>query len=395
MRIQWYSNAPWSSVGYGVQTRLFAPRINRLGYPVSIFAFYGLEGAMLNWQDGIPVYPRAFHPYGADITAAHAAHFDADIILSLMDAWVNQPEQMQGRRWVPWFPIDMEPAPPPVLRNVQRAFHRIAMSQFGMRMLENAGLSCSYVPHGVETDTFKPKPAEAIEWRKAAKVDPDTFLVGMVAANKGNPSRKAFPEQLEGFAQFHRRHPDSVLYLHTLMGQEQGGVNLPEVCDQFGIRDSVRFCDQYLNLIGFNDGYMSTAYSAMDVLLSVTMGEGFGIPIIEAQACGTPVIVGDWTAMPELCFSGWKVSRDEAHKWYTPLGSYQYLPSAGAIADRLDAAYNARTNQNYADWARTGAMDYDADRITEVYWRPLLEQIAAEITAETQRKTPVPMEVGR
>ena len=30
-------------------------------------------------------------------------------------------------------------------------------------------------------------------------------------------------------------------------------------------------------------------------------GEGFGIPIIEAQACSTPVIVTDFSSMPERC----------------------------------------------------------------------------------------------
>ena len=40
-------------------------------------------------------------------------------------------------------------------------------------------------------------------------------------------------------------------------------------------------------------------YSASDVLLQLSRAEGFGLPVIEAQACGTPVIVNGATAMAE------------------------------------------------------------------------------------------------
>ena len=58
MRILWSSNAPWAGTGYGNQTRTFVPRIKDLGHDMAVLAFYGLEGAQINWQ-GIPIYPRA------------------------------------------------------------------------------------------------------------------------------------------------------------------------------------------------------------------------------------------------------------------------------------------------------------------------------------------------
>jgi glycosyltransferase involved in cell wall biosynthesis len=123
---------------------------------------------------------------------------------------------------------------------------------------------------------------------------------------------------------------------------------------------------------------MAQIYSALDVHCGVTMGEGFGIPIIEAQACGTPVIVGDWTSMPELVFSGWKVDKSDAEPIFTNLNAYQFLPHPGAIADKLEMAYQMRGNQDYRKRARDGAVKYEADKIVEKYWKPALAKIEAK-----------------
>ena len=387
MKLSWLSNAPWSFTGYGNQTRVFTPRIKALGHDVAIIAFFGLEGRMLN-LDGIPIYPKGFHPFGGDVMDAHTRHFGAEVCISLMDAWVVEPERFRsGVKWIPWFPVDMTPLPPPVHRSVEQAYRRIVFSKFGEQMCHEAGLDCYYVPHGVETDVFRPVDrAAAREYmhKLVPGLEPDKFIVGMVAANKGQPSRKALVENLTAFAMLHGAHPDTVLYLHTFDGQngEFGGLNLPELAAFLGLepgRDVV-FCDQYQQMLGFGDEYMVNAYNAMDVHLLVSMGEGFGIPILEAQACGTPVIVGDWTSMGELCFGGWKVDKREAMPLYMPLGAYQFAPNPVAIAERLEAAYRAWGNDDYRKRARQGALAYDADKVTEKYWKPVLADIEGSLT---------------
>ena len=52
-----YSNAPWAPSGYGTQTAVWAKRFQSLGHNVAIAAFHGLQGAPLNWENGIVVYP--------------------------------------------------------------------------------------------------------------------------------------------------------------------------------------------------------------------------------------------------------------------------------------------------------------------------------------------------
>ena len=240
MNIHWFSNAPWAPTGYGNQTKVFLERLQDLGHDMSMTAFWGLEGAPLNINN-IKIYPRMFHPYGQDIVSLNAIREKADIMISLMDAWVCQPETWQpGMKWVPWFPVDSEPLPPPIVRRVEKAHDRIVFSRFAVEMMREAGLDCRYVPHGIETKVFKPMPNP----RKYMGWAEDRFIVGMVAANKGNPSRKAFIENLEGFSIFLKKHPGALLYLHTLDEGTMGApgligyenVNIKEYCDFLGLR---------------------------------------------------------------------------------------------------------------------------------------------------------------
>ena len=312
MKILWHSNAPWASTGYGNQTKIFAPRIKELGHEVAVSCFWGLRGARLIWSD-LPCYPGGADVWGNDIISAHAADWFGGsardgLTLTLMDVWVLNPAVMSRLNWAAWVPIDHDPVPPGVLRSLQQGgCIPIAMSRFGERALRAAGLDPLYVPHGVDCIALHPKDKASA---KAAMGFPaDAFVVGMVAANKGNPSRKSFTEAILAFKRFRARHPEAALYLHTEQTGLNNGVNLVEFlqCQQLP-REAVYFCDQYRYAAGIiPEAHLCTAYSAMDVLLNPSSGEGFGIPIVEAQACGTPVIVTDFTAMSELCGAGWKV----------------------------------------------------------------------------------------
>lgn len=382
MKISWLSNAPWSTVGYGNQTKIFTPRIKKLNHELAITAFYGHEGTPINW-DGIPVYGKGFHAYGQDIMAAHATNFRADILISLMDAWVVQTNLLQGYKdkWYPYFPIDHDPLPERIAEAVNVSPKPITMSKFGLRMMQDKGRDAYYVPHAVETNTFKP--VDMREARQKSLLPNDVFIVGMVAANKGSPPRKAFFQQIAAFKELHKKHSDTVLYIHTIHGRDGGleTVNLWEYVEACGleVNRDVIFADQYHYMLGYPDPQMNLLYNAMDVHMLVSMGEGFGIPIMEAQAAGTPVIVGDWTAMSELCLSGWKVDKKDAEPFWTPLASYQYLPHPSAIAEKLELAYQNKGNLTLRKRARELALEYDADTVTEKYWQPVLDDIASKL----------------
>ena len=376
MRINWFSNSPAACTGYGNQTKLFVPRLEKLlDKGISVTAFFGVQSGVLN-INGIKVYPNFKHPYGQDVIGAHAQWDQADAVVTLVDAWVIQNENIE-LPWFPWFPIDHEPMPANVLAKVRQAAKPIVMSKFGKRMAEQVGLDVWYAPHGVDTKVFKP--LDRKEAREHLKWPQDKFIVGMVAANKDNPSRKAFHEQIAAFAALHAAHPDTMLYLHTDDGTHGGnGVDLIKFIRRMGltIGEDVMICDQYMNGLGFPDAYMVDVYNGMDVLTNVAMGEGFGIPILEAQACGTPVIVGDWTSMSELCFAGWKVDKAEALPVYHDFfDAFQWQAISSAIADRMEQAYAAKGDGELRNKARRGALPYDADDVTRRYWKPIIKEM--------------------
>jgi glycosyltransferase involved in cell wall biosynthesis len=116
----------------------------------------------------------------------------------------------------------------------------------------------------------------------------------------------------------------------------------------------------------------------LDVHLLVSSGEGFGIPILEAQACGCPVIVGDWTAMSELCFAGRMIDKKDAFKQYTNLSSWQYRPIPRAIDLALEAEYQKPSKR---ERAVRMAQEYDADYLIENYWKPILGKIEEDARA--------------
>lgn len=307
-------------------------------------------------------------------------------MISLMDIWVMQGADIQSR-WAMWIPVDHDPIPLPVADVARRAYHRIAMSKFAVEKINEAGMDCDYVPCGVETNVYKPT-AMSDDERGACMFDKDRFIVGMVAANKGDPPRKAFWQNIDAFAELHKKHPDTLMYIHSITGHPQRGeqVDLVAYCLFKGltIGKDVIFPDQYNLLLGYTDEMMAKLYTAMDVHLLVSCGEGFGIPIIEAQSCGTPVIVGDWTSMPELCFSGWKVDKKDTSPQWGGLQAYMFQPHVGAIVEKLEAAYQMKGNQNYRKAARKGALAYDVDKIFEKYWKPVIAHLEEKLAAENK-----------
>jgi hypothetical protein len=81
--------------------------------------------------------------------------------------------------------------------------------------------------------------------------------------------------------------------------------------------------------------------------------------------------------MNELVFGGYKVAKEDAEPYWTPLGAYQYLPHISAIAEQMERAYTHARHIARPALGQAIAAAYDADLVAEQYWRPLLDELAA------------------
>jgi glycosyltransferase involved in cell wall biosynthesis len=334
----------------------------------------------------VPVYPGLGGEYGADYLHRHAAqHFGGDpkggMVLTLMDVWVLPPQLGGALNLVSWTPVDHEPAPPMVRSFFVSGAVPLAMSRFGEREL--ADLDPLYCPHGVDTNVFRPMDRRTV--RREVGLPDDAFLVGMVAANKGRPSRKGFQQAFEAFRLLSQKHDDAYLYLHTTVDPNVSqGENLKGLLGALGVpADRVLTADQYRQLFSpLPPTAMAKVYSAMDILVNPAAGEGFGIPVLEAQACGVPVVVTNFSAMPEVGKVGWQVG---CRPQWTAQNSWQAQADVGEIAKAFEQCYGLsnRAKADLSERARKHALSYDAKWVFDEFMLPALK--AAESRFEDRK----------
>ena len=376
MKLLIHSNAPWAASGYGQQVAMFAPRLSHT-YEVAISAVHGLAGSPFDFGP-LRVYPGSGGGWGNELIRPHAErHFLGNprggIVITLVDVFVLEPNVFHGLNAASWVPVDHDPAPPAVREFFRKSGNvPIAMSRFGAEAL--ADLRPLYVPHGVATEVFQPQDQARV--RARARIPKDAFVVGIVAVNKGAPSRKSLAEMLEAFAIFRSRHDDALLYLHTELTGAQSGTHLPSLLEDLRVdEEAVMVVDQYRYLYEpFAPEDMAERYASFDVLMNASMGEGFGLTVLEAQACGVPAIVTDFTAMREVCGAGWKVGFE---RYWTDQSSWQARPHVEELVESLEACYaqSAAERAALSLKAREHALPYDADTVLEQYWLPALEEL--------------------
>lgn len=405
LRMLYSSNGFWSNSGYGVQGRSLLPRLAQLpefGSPeaIAMFAWYGLQGGV-HEVGGFRVYPAGVtDPYGNDVIEAHTKNFRANIVVSLIDVWVMKQtaQKVAPALWLPWTPIDHDPIPAMVLDSLQGAHLTLSYSKWGKQMLDAAGVKNEYIPHGVEPGVYKvhqDRTETNIFREKVLGLQPNGHLTVMVAANKGYPDRKGFQQQLRAWAAFAKDKPDARLYIHTEPTPMYSGLDLATLARSIGIGDKVLFPDRYQYYLGLPMEWMAMLYNAADIYLGAGMSEGFGIPLIEAQACGTPVITTDFSAMPELVRSGYTVP--PLDMVWTPMNAWQAWPDHEGVTDAL--------GDLYAEWERHGNqwpieyrnnlsqiihLEYSWDTIVQQQWAPLMNRLAQEAPQEGQPTGPRP-----
>jgi glycosyltransferase involved in cell wall biosynthesis len=346
--------------------------LSELGHPTSVSANFGLHGATLEWR-GVKIYPRYRAGLGQDVITLHAQDFLADAVISLYDIWVLDNDFKLPLPWIGMVPVDGAPVSRQMRAVSRNIDYRIAYSRFGEREMKRAGIDCFYVPHGFDAEKFTP--GDKWEARDNLEIPYERFVVSTVAANKGYPCRKGWPELLEAYAIFNRRHPDAVLYLHTTnmpFGSAGEGINIKKYLEFLGVPNSAWMMISEKDIaMGVPDEHLIEFYRASDVFLLPSMGEGFGMPVAEAQLCGCPVIVQNCSATAELCVNGIAVEPLQ-HMWLPQLEYYWQIPSIPRIVSALEAVYNQEPSVAYWEQKREEGVREMRERyawpVVKRYW---------------------------
>lgn len=395
MKVLIHSNGPHVRSGYGKQARYAGQILRDLGHEVAFSCFSGLGGQPIRW-DGYTLFPSGKLAFGVDTVAQHAMSYGADLIIPLMDFFKLEPAARQlaqlaeepgpgghVTRTAAFVVTDCVaenggPSVPDQRTLAASSAYPVAISRFGVQNLiamQKAEIidEFSYIPHCVDTTVYQPDGD-----RQALRADlgmSGEFVIGIMAANS-DLIRKAFPEQFAAFARFSGRHPDARLAMFT---NSDGPVNLAEMASDMGILDKVIFMPAYEQIAGMlPEEFVAKWFSSIDVLSLCSYGEGFGVPLIEAQACGTPVVATDCSAMTELARpAGWLV---EGIRFWNPAHRAWWVrPDENGIVKAWEKAYQDAGSEQRAARARKFALEYDINAVRDAYWAPFMAKMEAAL----------------
>ena len=343
--------AHYLNSGFGTYTKELLTRLHKTNkYILAEMASYGADNHVSNvpWL----VYPNVplesnteetkvynsnpVHQFGAWRFDKVCLDFKPDIVLCYrdpwMDNWISQTVLRRYFHWV-WMPtVDSAPQRQEWIDTFAKCDALLAYSEFGGEILLEQGkdqvnyIGCA--SPGIDPSIYKPVPKK--EHRKAMGIEPDCFIVGTVMRNQ---KRKLFFELMKAFRLFLDTAPSEIaaktfLYLHTSYPEKQGwdiaeGIIQNKLggkvlmtyvcknCQQFFtslFQDELgkcKSCNQMSTVcptvsFGVSVEGLAKIYNLFDIYVQYAICEGFGMPQVEAAACGIPVAATDYSAMRDV-----------------------------------------------------------------------------------------------
>lgn len=174
---------------------------------------------------------------------------------------------------------------------VKEAYTRDGVDQHRMVVL----------PVGCDVDSFSPIPRDHPKVRAVREslgVKDDQKLILTIG---GDGASKGSREMMMALARMDKGVPDW-RYICKVWNSERAERQTRldmALADELGIREKVRYVDGVLSR-----EYMPYLYNACDIYAGPSRLEGFGMPHVEAQACGKPVLSVDAMGIKETVVHG-------------------------------------------------------------------------------------------
>jgi glycosyltransferase involved in cell wall biosynthesis len=289
-------------------TRLYAEQ-EALGIALLQVGYDPLPGPATTW----PLYSGATldteGDWGAGMVDAAWQNYFGDLPGILFSIWdpgrafpllgVKAAEQKWG-----YFPVDATNVNGtlggPAAETIRRYDRVLAYGRWGSLVLRPLrGEGVSFLPHGIDLDTFTYVQtqeslgvAEQVMHLKAGEV-----VIGCVATNQ---PRKDLGLYFATLAELRKRGHKVRGWLHTDRMVRAWAIQ--QLVEDFGLAKKVSVT------LSLGDAELSACYSVCGATIAPGLGEGFGYPIVESMACGTPCIHVDYGGGAELLpLNAWRV----------------------------------------------------------------------------------------
>lgn len=290
---------------------------------------------------------------------------DPNIVLDLILRNKHDPQLILARYRpiISYVPIDAHNQPPRWAEGLHKLTQVIAMSEHGAKELtieapDGPGVQEGLkrppvIYHGVDVDRFYPvsrkrpltlpsgrvirtktEAKQAFGWGK------DDFIVLRVDKNSG---RKDYPATWKALVPFMLRHKNVKVHFHCQGTGLAQGLDMealfsrsPETHGRFYFPDP----KTYDTFTGWPEETLVGLMNAADVFITTSRGEGFGLTIAEAMACGLPVIAQNVSAIPEVVGPGGILIEPE-RETTVPSGKDQWLADVPAFSAALERLYES------------------------------------------------------
>ena len=349
-KILWLGEASFLNTGFSVYGKEVLSRLHQTGkYEIAELAAYGgvAEPRRLSlpwtYYGNMPTNKAEEEVYNQQMQNQWGAYhleevlldFQPDVVFDIRDWWMLEfAERSPLRRMFHWAimpTIDSAPQREQWLATYLNADAVCAYSEFGRDVMQHESNGrikfCDVAPPAADYGVWEPAPNKQ-NLREFLGLERDINIVGTVMRNQ---KRKLYPELINAFRDFLVQYPalakKTFLYCHTAFPDL--GWDIPLLVKESGIghkilftyackhcnyvfpsffQDATQACPRCKRIAakmptsdsGIDSKALSDIVNCFDVYVQYAICEGFGMPQVEAAACGIPLMAVNYSAMESV-----------------------------------------------------------------------------------------------